>query len=286
MQASFNTPPELIQGTEEWKELRRNKITATDASVIMGMSPWKNRLRLYEEKVLGIESAYPNAAMQRGVELEPIARGLFSLKVGVDVYPKVIIKDWAMASLDGISDCGEVMVEIKCPGSTDHSLALRGKVPDHYYPQLQHQLYVSDLDSMYYFSFDGFDGVIVEIERNDSYIKSMVEKELAFYESILNKIPPNMHEDYIEREDDLWKQYATEWKKVTLQLKSLEKREEGLRKKLVHLSGGSNSRGEGISLYQSQRKGTVDYSKIPELQNIDLDLYRNDTINTWRIRED
>jgi predicted phage-related endonuclease len=67
---------------------------------------------------------------------------------------------------------------------------LANDIPSHYYPQIQHQIYVADVPFAYYFSFDGFDGVIVEIERNEKYIENMIEQEKEFYECLINKIPP------------------------------------------------------------------------------------------------
>jgi hypothetical protein len=70
---------------------------------------------------------------------------------------------------------------------------------------------------------------------------------------------------------------------LTESIKELQKQEEELRKELIFLSGESNSKGAGISLCQVVRKGSVDYSKIPELKEVDLDKYRKDSISSWRI---
>src|SRR5271155_5193386 len=186
---------DLQQGSQKWLDLRKKKITATDSCIIMGASHWKTRIQLYQEKISDSNPLYMNERMQRGIDLEPIARDLFILKMGILVYPRVIVKDWAMASLDGISDDNKCMVEIKCPGEKDHNEALMGRIPDHYYPQLQHQMYVTDAQEMYYFSFDGLDGVIVNVKRNQVYIDKMVEEEIKFYECIVNKIPPESSEN-------------------------------------------------------------------------------------------
>lgn len=275
---------ELIQGTPEWHALRKTKITATDACVIMGASPWKTRIQLYHDKLSNEPPMVPNARMQRGIDLEPIARDLFILRHGIHVEPKVIIKDWAMASLDGIDSSRKHVLEIKCPGEKDHITAISSKVPDHYYPQVQHQMYVCDVDQMYYFSFDGIEGVTVKVKRDDEYIKKMVEEEKKFYECLMTRTPPEPAEDdYIEREDVLWKQCASNWISVSLQIKDLEREEEELRKQLIFLSGESNTKGAGISLCQVNRKGNVDYTKIPELKGIDLDKYRKHGVSCWRI---
>ncbi len=274
----------LDQGTPEWLALRKTKITATDSCVIMGANPWKTRIQLYNEKILDSNNTFVNERMKRGTDLEPIARELFSIQTGIEMKPAVVVKDWAMASLDGLSPCGRFALEIKCPGNEDHAIALSGKVPNKYYPQCQKIYYVNDVDICYYYSFDGADGVIVEVKRDQNYIDKMVKEELQFFKCLQNRTPPEPEEsDYIYREDDLWKQYATQWTTLVQEMKEMEKIEEELRKQLIFLSGESNSKGAGISLCQVRRKGNIDYSKITELQGIDLEKYRKPTTDAWRI---
>jgi putative phage-type endonuclease len=283
MSAVIQIIEDLEQGSLEWLKLRKTKITATDAAVIMGASHWKTSLQLYHEKLSEDNNTFRNEAMQRGIDLEPIARDLFEIKTGHKMIPKVVVNDWTMASLDGINAWDEIL-EIKCPGPKDHSIAVSGKIPDHYYPQLQHQMYVCNSEKAFYFSFDGADGVIVEVKRDDEYIEKMIAEEFKFYMCLQQKTPPEPSEnDYIERNDSLWEQCASKWKTLTETIKELEKEEEDLRKQLIFLSGESNTKGAGISLCQIVRKGNVDYAKIPELKNIDLDKYRKSSINSWRI---
>lgn len=277
---------DLEQGSEAWLNLRKTKITATDASVIMGINPWKTPLQLYNEKLSTEHKNIANARMQRGTDLEPIGRSLFILQTGIEVEPKVVVSAWAMASLDGLSKCGKYAVEIKCPAEKDHALALAGKVPPYYYPQLQHQMWVCCLSFIYYFSFDGIDGVYVKVHRDEAFIEKMISQEYVFYLCLQNKTPPETgKEDYIERKDALWEQCAAQWQSTNLKLKELEELEETLRKQLIFLSGGSNAKGAGISLCQVQRKGAVDYAKIPQLKNIDLEQYRKEGGSSWRISQ-
>lgn len=285
MSAQIEFRDDIKQGSDEWLALRKTKITATDAAVIMGISPWKSITQLYYEKMPGFLPTKPNEWMRRGTELEPIARDLFNAKTEMTfkMIPKVAIRDWAMASLDGISVCN-VILEIKCPGPKDHSLALQGKIPEYYYPQLQHQMYVCDSQKNYYFSFDGVDGVIVEIKRDDEYIEKMVKQEIKFYECMKNKTPPDPSEnDFIERDDDLWKQCAMRWKYLSQSIKTLEKEEDEIRSQLIFLAGDFNAKGAGISLCKINRKGNIDYTKIPELKGLNLETYRKPESVNWRI---
>jgi putative phage-type endonuclease len=274
----------LIQGSDEWLHLRTSKITATDSSVIMGVSKWKTKIELYNDKISETTNSFVNDRMKRGTDLEPMARELFCIQNSLEVSPRVVVKDWAMASLDGMSECGNYIVEIKCPGEKDHALALSGKVPEHYYPQIQHQLFVTGLDSAFYYSFDGTDGVTLVVQRDDDYIEKMVAEELKFYECLESKIVPEPStNDYVERNDDLWNLYASQWISVLDRIKDLEREQEELRNELIFLSSERNTRGSGISVQKVERKGNVDYSKIPELSGVDLEKYRKEPTSNWRI---
>ena len=280
-----NEEPCFVQGTPEWLDLRRSKVTATDASIIMGANPWKTKAQLYKEKTTAVVPLKPNERMQRGIDLEPIARELFTLKTGIEIEPKVIIKDWQMASLDGYHEVGKCVVEIKCPGPKDHAKALEGKVPDHYYPQLQHQMHVCDVDEMIYFSFDGHDGVIVEVNRDQKYIDKMIVEERSFYDAMISGVFLD-NDEYKLMEDAEWLKYASQWQGLSEYIKSLEKQQEILKEKLVQLSGASNCQGAGVRLSRVERKGNIDYSNIPELQAIDLEKYRKPSTNMWRISQE
>jgi putative phage-type endonuclease len=250
----------------------------------MGVSKWKTPFKLYHEKSSDDPPKPPTDRMLRGIELEPLARDLFNIKTGFDMKPTVLVNDWIMASLDGRDEYTGAILEIKCPGEEDHAIALAGKVPDHYYPQLQHQIYVSRVYIGYYFSFDGADGVIVKVERDEDYIAKMLVEEKKFYDCMINKTPPEPTErDYVTRNDVLWEAYACQWKALQDDMKVLEYKEKELREQLIFLSGDQNTRGAGISLCKVNRKGNVDYSKIPELKDVDLEIYRKPTSVNWRI---
>ena len=183
----------LIQGSEEWLAVRKNKIGASDAPIIMGHSPWKTPYQLWCDK-LGITrqetSTYP---MRRGLKLEGAARLEFQAMTGFHVKPYIGLSkefDFILASFDGLSDDFKTLVEIKCPGKEDHMTAGMGLVPGKYIFQLQHQMYVAELDSMYYFSYDGNRGELVTVRRDQSLIDLMLKKEKEFWFCLQNFIAP------------------------------------------------------------------------------------------------
>lgn len=277
----------MEQGTAEWLEFRRNKIGASDAPIIMGESPWKTPYQLWEEKIYG-KSSESNKAMERGTALEPAARSAFERMTGISVMPKVVVhpeRSWQMASLDGITFDGSTIVEIKCPNAETHALAKRRLIPTHYLTQIQHQYaVVPGATRAIYFSFDGEEGVIVEIQKDSGIIEELLEKEEAFYKCMQELQPPKMSEKDYEMRDDLeWKLVAEEWIQMHNSLKDIEKKEEELRTKLISISGDRNAVGGGIKMTKFPNKGRIDYDAIPQIKGLNLDQYRKPACQKWRI---
>lgn len=279
----------MKQNTQEWLDFRRNKIGASDAAAIMGLSPWRTRYQLWEEKVYGKEQTQ-TGAMKRGSYYEEEARSEFEKMTGLSVKPKVIVsdeRDWQMASLDGISFDGTVFTEIKVPNKEIHELAKNGVIADYYNIQMQHQYATSSkLEKGLYFSYlpDQKEGILVEVKRDDLLIEQMLEEEEKFYELMLSKTPPPLSErDYSFKDDANWNDMASEWLELSRYIKSLEEREEELRKQLILSAAGQNAKGAGIRVTRSFYKGLVDYKSIPELMGVDLEKYRKPESERWTI---
>lgn len=276
----------LVQGSPEWLEFRRSRIGASDIPIIMEVSPWKTPYQLWLEKI-GETTNAVNSAMQRGTDMEETARQAFILETGIAVFPDVRISneyEWMIASLDGINAEGTVILEIKCPGHVDHNTALAGNVPDKYYPQLQHQMFVTGLDKVHYYSYTPLSTKIIVVNRDDKYIAKMIKREKEFYDCMIDFIPPKLiAKDFINRTDDIWVQAANSWLELQQKKSEILEQEEELRESLIRMSGNSNTQGAGIKLSKIIRKGNVDYKEIPELKNVDLDKYRKEPLEMWRI---
>lgn len=277
----------IQQQTPEWHEMRKNHLGASDAPVVMEVSPWKTPFQLWEEKIGLSKDEQRRAAMQRGLDLEPKAREKFESMTGLLISPAVKKHpsiDFMMASFDGIDLSGDYAVEIKCPGKEDHEMAKSGEVPEKYIPQLQHQLEVCQLGMLYYFSFDGEEGVILEVQRDDGYIHKMIRKEKEFWDCVQELIAPKMTErDYQKIADVPWGSAAQEWVMVSKQLKELEEKEKALRDNLIAMARGQNAMGNGIKVSKTIRKGNIDYSRVPQLDGVDLEQYRKNPVEYWRI---
>lgn len=278
----------LIQGTPEWHELRRNSIGASDAAVILGISPWKTRYRLWCEK-LGAEQQEETYAMRRGSAMEPQALAAYEKHAGAQFFPEVVFHPkypFIMASLDGLSLDGKRGVEIKCPGKETINQAKKGDVPQHYYAQLQHQMLCAGLRQMDYYCFDGEEGICITVEFDETFAASMLDEELAFWALVKAKTPPALtDQDYLIKEDDPdWFHHANRLRQIDEQLKALEDEKSYIKEMLIDKSEGRSCKGCGVTLTQSMRKGNVNYAKIPQLADVDLEAYRGKSVQIWTLR--
>jgi putative phage-type endonuclease len=272
---------------KEFVASRKNYIGASDAPALMGVSPWKSKYQLWEDKLGLAPEQEDNWAMKRGRDLEPLACETYMLHTGNIVEPKMVIHPeipYMMANFDGISEDHSVAVEIKCPGEKDHSVAKQGIVPEKYMPQLQHQMEVVGLEKLHYFSYRDGDTALIEVKRDESYIKKLLVEERKFWSCVENLTAPELSDkDYTKRVDLDWATAASDWKSINEEIEALKEKEKLYRETLLVLSDNKNCIGAGIRTQKIIRKGSVDYKAIPEMKDVDLEKYRKPNIESWRL---
>lgn len=174
------------QRTDEWFAARLGLVTASRVADLMAKTrsgPAASRKNyLWElacQRLTGTrEDGYINSAMQRGIDLEPMARGYYEGVTGTLVDEVGFIKhkyvNWFGASPDGlVGDYG--MLEIKCPNTATHGdFLLTGKVDDRYIKQMQAQMSCANRDWCDFVSFDD------RLPDNLSYKCVRVERDVKF----------------------------------------------------------------------------------------------------------
>ncbi len=275
----------MQQNTPEWLEMRRSKIGASDAAAIMGVCPYATPYQKWEEKVLG-KSTYQNEAMRKGHELEPIARALFEETTGITTMPKVCFSseyEWQMASLDGISFDGDFVLELKCP--TKRKLfddALKGRVPEFYKVQHQHQFSVSKAKKGAFAVFFQNEIAIVETFPDDKFIKKMIKSEEKFYQLMVDKIPPELTErDYRKFTDSKILQLSEYYEEAKTQADIHYQAAEKYKDDLKEAIGYQNSIVGKLRITRSNPEGRIDYANVPELIGVDLEKYRKPSCEKW-----
>lgn len=273
---------QLEQNTPEWLEFRKKKLGASDSPIIMGKNPSCTPYKLWRQKLDLDPPQFENYAMRQGKEKEEIARQEFIKRTGIEIFPDVRVSqttDYWMASVDGISTDGKTLVEIKNPLSVKPSV-----VPELYKHQVQKQMYVYELERMIY--FDYYSNFMIEVYRDDDCIKEMLEVEAIFWECLQTLSPPPLGDkDFVERSDFQWLEASKDYLETKKQLKELEEKEVKERQYLIQLAENQNCRGNGVTLKKVVRIGNMDYERIIEekLKGVDLEPYRKNNIETWRL---
>jgi hypothetical protein len=156
------------QRSAEWFEARLGKVTGSKAGAVwnktakgLRTAEWKK----YQDQLLAETlTALPNDdvfvsyEMQRGVDLEPVARRAASKLLGMPIRETGFLVSQSLragSSLDGDINDFEAIVEIKCPRTTTHLQYIEERgLPDTYMGQLLHNLYISKADTIFFVSFD------------------------------------------------------------------------------------------------------------------------------------
>ena len=148
------------QGTDEWLEQRRGKITASNVATILGDNPYKSSKRYFEEKtgqredeispfarkMMDFGSAHEERAIcsyvrQHYAETDRPQRHVFTF--GMVTHPE---HTFLAGSIDGLTEDG-VVLEIKCP---QKRVIVPGECPVHYVGQVQTLLEIFDLEEAHF----------------------------------------------------------------------------------------------------------------------------------------
>ncbi|MFU2949884.1 lambda exonuclease family protein [Pseudomonas aeruginosa] len=195
----------MLQQTDTWWSSRLGRATASRVKDIMakgrGGAPSAVRtnymMQLLCERLTGTrEEGYTNAAMQRGTDLEPIARSAYEmyedcevLEVGLILHPSI---EGFGASPDGVIllDNGRRGLEIKCPNTAQHIAVIQsGKHDTQYEWQMLAQMACADLESVDFVSFDDrlpeeLQYVCFRYHRDEERIREMESEVKAFLEEL------------------------------------------------------------------------------------------------------
>lgn len=279
----------LIQRSPEWKAFRNARVMASDAPIIMGLSPYSTPFELWQVKVGLVNEKTVNRAMQQGIDNEDVARRYFEKEQGMKYEPCVVVSDeynWLGASLDGLSEDGESLVEIKCNGEKNHAIALEGKVPPDHFCQMQTQFLVTNLVHGYYYSWDvkSKTGVKIKVNFDATYCNNMFSKLKDFHRRIDTLEPPPLTDsDYKLMESDGWNALSDEYIALDREIKARQEAKEIIRKQLITMAGNVSCKGNGIKLQKLEVMGRICYEEIPEIKNIDLEKHRAPPSTQWRI---
>jgi len=188
------------QRTPEWYAARLGLATASKFSDVMartrsGYSASRKNYaaELVTERLTGTQAdVYTTAAMQWGIDNEPVARLQYSLLSGNEVEETGFwLHDTlkAGASPDGFVD-KDGLLEIKCPNTATHIETLRsGKLPRMYQAQVQGQMWITGKTWCDFVSFDprlpdNAQMIVIQVERDELFIAALEEEIVHFLKEV------------------------------------------------------------------------------------------------------
>ncbi len=202
----------IEQGSPEWMALRIGKIGGSRVADLLtegrggaeSLARKKYKNELIRERLTGKKlDTYKTPAMQRGIDLEPMARAWYEVKyntfvdqVAIVLHPSI---EGAQCSPDGLVEATNSLIEIKIPNPENHldNILTGGKQLEQYYDQVQWQLACMpekefcDLVSYDPDMPDHLQGFVKRIYRDDEYINNMQNAVIAFLseiETIVNNL--------------------------------------------------------------------------------------------------
>ncbi|MBK6616200.1 lambda-exonuclease family protein [Ottowia sp.] len=203
----------LQQRSPEWHAWRsgldlpdgKPRITGTVAAIIAGDSvTGKTAHQLWMEmtgrKAREEPSEFLRRLFEHGERTEVIARAAYERMTGNRVYDLCVEHPdhpWAAASLDGLTEWGDILWEGKSPISQRvHTMAKRQTVPSYYYPQVQWQLMCTPTAiEAHYFSYfeddeEGITSALVVVRPNPEYQARLFMECLHFRVCVIENRPP------------------------------------------------------------------------------------------------
>ncbi len=194
----------IDQRTEGWHLMRLGKVTGSRVADVLaktksGYSTSRKNymMELLCQRLTGVrEESFNSQAMQRGTDLEPIARSHYEAQTGVMVIESSFVFHQSIAAF-GASPDGLVgddgLIEIKCPNTAQHVDFMMTKKPDgKYITQMQAQMSCTGRKWCDFVSFDDrmperHQLAFVRVMRDDLFIAEM-EKEITDFLSELDEI--------------------------------------------------------------------------------------------------
>lgn len=283
----------LEQKSDEWYKARVGRITGSMVGAILECAPYMTKaeaLRSMVRSYHGAPSEFTgNIATEWGNTHEDGARWEYELETGNKVDPAFFDtkEDWLGASPDGyIGDDG--LVEIKCPFGIRNDPEPKFKTlaeQPHYYAQIQVQLYVTDRKWCDFWQWTPHGTRLERVDIDHEWLNENLPILRQFYAFYLSELDNPDHLEPLRKEinTDAAKKMLDEYDQLGDAIANAQERQKEVKAAIIDAAGGSNALMWGRKITKVERKGNVQYGKVPELKGVDLEPYRGKGSVSWKI---
>lgn len=273
-------------------------ITASKVGGILGLSPYQSRsdvLRNVVRDRLGAEREFKgNLLTAYGLEHELDAITDYERLHGVLTHSYqagFVHPDWPWISATPDALLGDdELIECKCPPERARYTHVDQR-PD-YEVQIRTQLECTGRKRGHLVVWKPWGISVSTVEHDPLWLPSVLPAFAAFEDEVAAIVAdPELAAPFLaplvdERTDEEWQGAATAYLDAQTELQAAERAVVDARKEVLHLAGGKASKGAGVAVSVSKRRGRADYAKA--LANLapaaDLDQYRGDPSTVYTIR--
>lgn len=269
--------PTIAQRSPEWHQQRQHKVTGSRAGAILGVSPFSTPADCMKE-MLGLTKFEGNVATEYGnfhegyaiADLE-IDHRVKVVETGFHVHPDL---GWLGASPDGfIND--DIVIEVKCPYGkrNDEEPVFKTAIEqEHYYAQMQIEMFCTGRNTCWFYQWTK-NGNSLEIVNIDiEWIQQNIPTLREFHQAYMLQTVSD--DDAIVESYEMAKEALNEAKAEMAETQQA----------VIDRAKDMNSPVVGrLKVTQVERKGSIDYAKIPILDGFDLEPYRKAGSTFWKV---
>lgn len=265
---------DVIQGSQEWFDIRKGRITASIAGALLGYDPNITKAQAMRI-VTGDYKQKDNVALDHGRRFEKEALEDFKIQYGMEVKECGVFTEdeWLAGSPDGLIGDFSIL-EIKCPFSEKELTSIEEKL--HYYAQCQINMYLTGRTLTYFYQWlpDGRTMMEHVNYRHELTIGMLLA--LKDIHKHIHSIKENQRASYL----------MSKYQDTCDQIKKLEEVKKETMAELVAECKEQESTINGKRLFLMRRKGSVNYKElIDDLDlDVDLDAYRSEDSVYWTVK--
>lgn len=295
------------QGSQQWLALRREHFTASEATAMMGDSPYTTRDQLIYQKATGFTPFVTPQQQRRfdqGHATEAAARPIIEEQEMKTLFPVTGVRDMdglpLLASFDGLDLDRQLIFEHKLWNQKVAAQIEGEGIEPAYYWQLEQQLLVAGKQGsrVIFVCSDGtrenLRWVYYESQdyRRDALIagwqqfQTDLEQAKALHEK--GKLP-NPYAEAVVRHDDTFQKAEQSYHLALQTLDAAKAQAEKAKKDLIDLTGGAKTKGTQFQLYPTYRKGSVKWqdafkAMLPEVPMKELEPFKGKPSTSWTVK--
>lgn len=281
------------QRSKAWFEKRKGRVTGSNVGAILGLNRYKTADDVLREMVRawnGAEREFKgNQATEWGTFNEDGAIAEYQMETGNKVeecgffvHPE---HEWLGASPDGlIVDDG--VFEVKAPYSKRDNADFKPlEEQEHYAAQVQIEMFCTGRTWAHFYQWSPIGTKLERVEIDPLFLEWAIPELRRFYDRFLSEIdnPEHLEPKRKQINSAMAEKLVQEYEELTEAAERANARKKEILETLILLAKERDAEICGKKLTKVERKGAVNYSKIPELEGVDIERYRKAGTSYWRL---